>query len=268
LTAETLDFLWKAGLDFEVSKQRLLSTCRNFPLEIYFIRDDDIPNYIGSKIVDLGIIGQNILFEKRPKVKKLLNLRYCFCSLVVAVPKDSNIKTVSDLNSLRVATSYPESAKIFFDKYNLKVSIVTINGSVEIAPNLGFADAIVDLSSSGSTLAMQELRVVSNIFDSEAVLIADPLYLKSPKSGLVEQLISRFKSVLSAKQYKLVIINSAQNILPKLYKFFPYLKRNQLSKSVNIQTVIKEDLLWESIPRLKKLGVKDIYILPIEKIIS
>lgn len=273
LTQETLDFLWKSGLDFEVSKQRLFSSCRNFPLEIYFVRDDDIPNYIISKTVDLGIIGQNILYEERPKVKKLLNLRFGFCSMVVAAPKDSNIQKIEDLMSKKIATSYPNSAKIFLNKNRIKASIITISGSVEITPNMGIADAIIDISSTGSTLAVQDLRIISIIFDSEAVLITNSSINKTCKSLLLEKLLLRFKSVLSAKQYKLMLINYPRNIIPALTKFIPCLnipmgETSQKSKYETTQSIMKEDVLWESVGRLKKLGVKDIYILPIEKIIT
>lgn len=273
LTQETLDFLWKSGLDFEVSKQRLFSSCRNFPLEIYFVRDDDIPNYIISKTVDLGIIGQNILYEERPKVKKLLNLRFGFCSLVVAAPKDSNIKKIEDLMSRKIATSYPNSAKIFFNKNNIKAKVIPISGSVEITPSIGIADAIIDLSSTGSTLAVQDLKIISKIFDSEAVLITNPSLKQTSASLLIDKLLLRFKSVLSAKQYKLMLINSPRNIIPALTKFIPCLNipkgdTDQKSKYETVQAVMKEDVLWESLQRLKKFGVKDIYILPVEKIIT
>lgn len=267
LTKETLDFLWKSGLDFEVSKQRLFSSCRNFPLEIYFVRDDDIPNYVISKTVDLGIIGQNILYEDRPKVKKLLNLRFGFCSLVVAAPKDSNVRKTEDLIGKKVATSYPNSAKIYFNKKRIKNSIVTISGSVEITPNMGIADAIIDLSSTGSTLAVQDLRIISKIFDSEAVLITNADRKQSSKSIIINKLLLRFRSLLSAKQYKLILCNSPKNTILKLKKYIPctYLNENNYQ---NMQIVMKEDIFWESVPKFKQFGIKDIYILPIEKIVT
>ncbi|OGE64957.1 ATP phosphoribosyltransferase, partial [Candidatus Daviesbacteria bacterium RIFCSPLOWO2_02_FULL_36_7] len=164
LTEETLEFLRKSGLEFESYKQRLFSLCRNFPLEILYVRDDDIPDYVASGIVDLGILGQNLLSEERPDVKKLLNLRYGFCSLVLAVPKESCIKSIRDLKRKTIATSYPQSTKKFFKENNITVDIVKISGSVEITPALGVAQAIVDLISSGSTLALNDLRILTKIY--------------------------------------------------------------------------------------------------------
>ena len=208
LTEETLEFLRKSGLEFESYKQRLFSVCRNFPLEILYVRDDDIPDYVASRTVDLGILGQNILNEERPKVKKLLNLRYGFCSLMVAVPKDSEVKGISDLKGKTIATSYPESAKKFFKENNIPIEVVKISGSVEIAPALGVAQAIVDLTSTGSTLALNDLRMLTKIYESESVLVANEKSLLNGRKTLVEKLLTRFKGVLSAKDYKYVMMNA------------------------------------------------------------
>ncbi|HSW48089.1 MAG TPA: ATP phosphoribosyltransferase [Candidatus Saccharimonadales bacterium] len=272
LTEETLDFLRKSGLEFESYKQRLFSTCRNFPLEILYVRDADIPNYVETGIVDFGILGQNILNEKIPKVKKLLNLRFGFCSLILAVPKESEINNLSDLKNKTVATSYPMSSKKFFKTNNINVELVNIGGSVEIAPSLGVSDAIVDLTSTGSTLALNDLRILTKIYDSEAVLIANEQALKNGKKDIFEKLITRFEAVLSAKDYKYVMMNAPETILPKLTKIIPGLKSptvSGLTKSgwVSIQTVIKEEVFWETIERLKKLGATGIIVLPIEKMI-
>jgi ATP phosphoribosyltransferase len=268
LTTETLDFLWKSGLDFDVSKEKLFTSCRNFPLEIYFMRDDDIAKYLISNKVDLGIIGQNILFETRPKVKKQLNLRYGYCTLVTAAPGVSKIKTIADLSGKKIATSYPNSTKIFLRKNKIRAKIIPISGSVEITPGIGIADAIVDLTSTGSTLVMQDLKVISKIFKSEAVLISS-LGIKQPdKINLMENLLLRFKAVLSAKQYKLVVFDSPKKLIKKIDKYIPGQKLSQINNDGLMQAVIKEDILWESVPQLKKLGIKNIYLLPIEKIIN
>ncbi len=272
LTEETLEFLRRSGLEFESYNQRLFSLCRNFPLEILFVRDDDIPDYVASGIVDLGILGQNILNEERPKVKKLLNLRYGFCSLIVAVPKESKINKVSDLNNKTIATTYPKSTKNFLKKNNISSEIIRISGSVEIAPALGVAEAIVDLTSTGSTLALNDLRILTKIYDSEAVLIANGKTLFNDKKGLLEKLITRFKGVLSAKNYKYVMMNAPEEILSKIKKIVPGLKSPTvapLAKTgwISVQTVIKEEVFWETIERLKSIGAQGIIVLPIEKII-
>lgn len=273
LTEETLEFLRQSGLEFESSKQRLFSSCRNFPLEILYLRDNDIPKYVQEGIVDVGIIGQNLLYEKRPQVRKLLNLRFGFCSLVVSVPSDLPIKKVEDLKNVRIATSYPISTKKFFKEKNIPVELVEISGSAEISPALGVARAIVDLTSTGSTLLLNELRVIEKIYDSEAVFIASKNILSRTKKTLLDKLLLRFKGVLSAKNYKYVMMNAPENILQKLEKIIPGLKSPTiapLTKSgwISIQSVIKEDIFWETIERLKIIGATGIIVLPIEKMIT
>lgn len=272
LTEETLEFLRSSGLEFESYKQRLFSLCRNFPLEILYVRDDDIPDYVESGTVDIGVVGQNILNEKRPRVKKLLNLRYGFCSLVVAVPKESRINSLRDLKGKTIATSYPESTKKFFRENNISTEIVKISGSVEIAPALGVAQAIVDLTSSGSTMALNDLRLLTKIYDSEAILVANGNSINNGRKALVEKLLMRFKGVLSAKNYKYVMMNAPETILPNLKKIVPGLKSPTISPLANpgwisIQTVIKEEVFWETVEKLKAAGAQGIIVLPIEKII-
>lgn len=272
LTEETLEFLRRSGLEFESYKQRLFSLCRNFPLEILYVRDDDIPNYVSSGIVDLGILGQNVLYEERPKVKKLLNLRYGFCSLIIAVPRESVIAKISDLAGKTIATTYPESTKNFFRKNNVPIETIRISGSVEIAPALGVAQAIVDLTSTGSTLALNDLRMLTRIYDSEAALVANKQSLLNGRKVLIEKLLTRFKGVLSAKDYKYVMMNAPQDLLPKLKKIIPGLKSPTISPLakegwISVQSVIKEEVFWETVEKLKLVGAQGIIVLPIEKII-
>lgn len=273
LTEETLEFLRKAGLEFERSKQRLFSLCRNFPLEILYVRDDDIPDYVQSGTVDLGILGQNILSEERPKVKKLLNLRFAFCSLAIAVLKESNYQTIEDLQNKTIATTYPNSLKKFLKENKINAEIVKIKGSVEITPALGVAQAVADLVSTGSTLALNDLRILTKIYDSEAILIANSRVDSDlKKSILLKNLLTRFKAVLSAKNYKYVMMNAPEEILSKIKNIVPGLKSPTISKLaqprwISIQTVIKEDVFWETIEKLKSAGAQGIIVLPIEKMI-
>lgn len=273
LTDETLEFLRKSGLEFGSYKQRLFSTCRNFPLEILYVRDDDIPDYVASGTVDLGILGQNLLYEERPKVKKLLNLRFGFCSLTIAVPKESTIRNIKDLNGKIIATTYPKSTFNFFKKNKISVKIVRISGSVELAPTLGVSEAISDLTSTGSTLALNELRPLAKVYDSEAVLIANRKSATiGNKKTLTENLIVRFKGVLSAKNYKYVMMNAPEEVLPKLKKIVPGLKSPTVSSLakpgwISVQTVVKENVFWETVEKLKNAGASGIIVLPIEKMI-
>lgn len=273
LTEETLEFLRTAGLEFESYKQRLFSLCRNFPLEILYVRDDDIPDYVASGTVDSGILGQNLLYEDRPKVKKLLNLRFGFCTLTIAIPKESAVKSLADLKDKTIATTYPQSTANFFKKNNLSVNIVRISGSVEIAPVLGIAVAIADLTSTGSTLALNDLRPLAKIYDSEAVLIANKKSTVSPqKKILLKWLVTRFKGVLSAKNYKYVMMNAPAAILPKLKRIVPGLKSPTITPLAkdgwfSVQTVVRENIFWDTIEKLKSVGASGIIVLPIEKMI-
>lgn len=274
LTDDTLDFLRKAGLEFESYTQKLFSTCRNFPLEIVYVRDDDIPDYVASGSVDIGILGQNLLYEERPSnVKKLLNLRYGFCALTLAVPKESTVQSLEDLSGKTIATTYPNSTKDFFKKNNIKVETIKISGSVEIAPALGVGQAIADLTSTGSTLILNDLRPLARIYESEAVLIANANSARQEgKRDLLDKLLIRFKGVLSAQNYKYVMMNAPAEILPKLKKITPGLKSPTISSLakegwISVQTVIKEDTFWETIEKLKSVGATGIIVLPIEKMI-
>lgn len=273
LTDETLSFLRSAGLEFESYQQRLFSVCRNFPLEILYVRDDDIPDYVASGTVDLGIIGRNILYEEKPKVDMLLNLDYGFCSFVLAVPKESGIHTISGLKNKTIATSYPNAAKAFFAKKKIAVEIVKIKGSVEITPALGVAQAIADLISTGSTLTLNDLTVIEKIYDSQAIFIANKkARMQKNKKLLIEKLLTRFNGVLAAKNYKYIMMNAPKSILPKMKTIVPGLKSPTIAPLakkdwISIQSVIKEDVFWETIEKLKTLGATGIIILPIEKMI-
>lgn len=243
-------------------------------MEILFVRNDDIGDYVSQGIVDLGIVGQNTLYEERPKVKKLLNLRFGYCSLMVAVPKESLVQTIKNLKGKKIATTYPKSAEAFFKKNKINVDIVRISGSVEITPALGVASAIVDLVSTGSTLALNDLRTLTKIYDSEAVLIANEKVIKNEsKEKLIAKILIRFKGVLSAKNYKYIMMNAPSNIVPKLKKIVPGLKSPTIAPLANpnwisVQSVVKEDIFWDTVEKLKKLGATGIIVLPIEKMIT
>jgi ATP phosphoribosyltransferase len=272
LTEETLDFLRQSGLIFESYQQRLFSTCRNFPLEILFVRDDDIPDYVASGTVDLGIVGQNILQEKQQNVTKLFNLRYGYCSLIVAVPKESTIQLLADLQGKTIATSYPLATKKYFQENNVPVTIVPISGSVEITPALGIAQAIVDLTSSGSTLALHDLKILTKVFDSEALLIANEQTFVNGKKDVCNKLLNRFKAVLSARDYKYIMMNVPEKVVTSIQQIVPGLQAPTVSPLTkkgwfSLQTVVKEDMFWETIEKLKQIGASGIIVLPIEKMI-
>lgn len=273
LTTESLDLLKKVGLDFEIYQRELYSICQNFPLEIIFVRDDDIPNYVQMGKVDLGIVGQNLLYEQKYKVVEVFPLGFAHCSLVVAAPKGSEITSIKQLKDKTVASSYPRSAKDFFNKNGISVKILKISGSVEITPALGLADAIVDLTSTGSSLALNELNPICKIFDSQAVLIGNN---KTPKNSLKAQKISsllmRIKGVLAAKKYKYIMMNVPSKALPLIKNITPGLKSSTIMPLAEkdwlaVHAVVAEDKFWELVEKLKAMGAQGILVSPVEKII-
>jgi len=271
LTESTITLLKSAGLEFESYKQRLFSSCWNFPLNIIYLRDDDIPDYVANGAVDLGIVGENIIYESQNTVLTQLKLNYGYCSLCLAVPKESYITSSKELEGKKIATSYPQSTRKFLKKNRLRGEIVTINGSVEIAPALQMADAVIDLVSSGSTLALNDLRVIEKIFNSQAVLIGAPIQTKEKKE-LISKLITRINGVLSAQNYKYVMMNAPKRFLKTIQQIVPGLKSPTVSRLttdgwISIQTVIKEDVFWETIEKLKEAGATGILVLPVEKLI-
>lgn len=273
LTEDTINLLNSAGLEFDNYKQKLFVTCRNLPLEIIFLRDDDIPGCVESGVADLGIVGKNVLYESEVNVDQILDLGFGFCSLYIAVPKESNINNVEDLKDLRIATSFPKSVKKFFDNKKIPVKIVEINGSVEISPTLGIADAIVDIVSTGSSLAANDLRKLEKIYDTESVLIANKSIKDLDfKNDLVNRLITRIKGVLSANHYKYIMMNAPKSSLEEIKRIVPGLKSPTIAALSNenwisIQTVIREDIFWETVEKLKEVGASGIIVLPIEKLI-
>ncbi|MCX6730655.1 MAG: ATP phosphoribosyltransferase [Candidatus Roizmanbacteria bacterium] len=271
LTESTLGLLKSAGLEFENYKKQLFSSCWNFPLNIVYLRDDDIPDYVASGAVDLGIVGENIIIEQRNDVTMQLKLGFGYCSLCLAVPKESPITSSSELNNKKIATSYPQSTKRYLNEKGIEGEIVKINGSVEIAPSLAMADAVIDLVSSGSTLALNDLRVIEKIFDSQAVLIKSNTVSKV-KNNIVKKLLIRISGVLAAQNYKYVMMNAPESILKTIQKIVPGLKSPTVSSLstkgwISIQTVIKEDVFWETIEKLKEVGATGILVLPVEKLI-
>lgn len=271
LTDSTLSLLRSAGLEFESYNKKLFSSCWNFPLNIVYLRDDDIPDYVARGAVDIGIVGENVIFEMKSDVVVELKLNYGYCSLCVAVPKESSVSLLEELSGKKLATSYPLSTNKYLKEKKLNCEIVQINGSVEIAPSLKMADAIVDLVSSGSTLALNDLKTIEKIFDSQAVLIRNNILTKE-KNIFLDKLLTRLNGVLSAQNYKYVMMNAPESILEKIQQIVPGLKSPTISRLttkgwISIQTVIKEDVFWETIEKLKQAGATGILVLPVEKLI-
>lgn len=272
LTDPTLGLLRSIGLDFESYGQKLVSHCRNFPLSILYGRDDDVPELVGMGTVDLGIVGRNLVHEEGIDLNELLPLGFGYCSLVVAVLRDSAYQTVADLAEAKIATSYPKSTKQFFHEQGGTPEVITISGSVEVAPTIGLADAIVDLTATGSSLLLNDLRPIATILESEAVLVANPgAYADTGKRENIERLLLRINAVNAARRYKYVMMNAPEDALPAIRSVVPGLKAPTivpLDKPgwVAVHTALSEEDFWESVERLREAGATEILVSSLEKL--
>jgi len=273
LTEESLKTLRLMGLELETYSRRLFATCRNFPVEVLFCRDDDIPGYVKSGIADIGIVGQNILAEANIEASELVRPGFGYCELVLAVPKDSKVYNVQDLRGKKVATSFPTITKQFFDKHGIDVEITLIAGAVEITPALGVADAIADITATGSTLVLNDLRRLETIMETEAVMIESGKRLPKAKAELVRQMITRLEGVLAAKKLKYIMMNAPKESLEAIKQIAPGLDAPtvmELTKPgwLAVHAVMNEDTFWEVANDLKALGARGVLVLPIEKMIA
>jgi len=269
LNEKSVELLKNCGLSFENYKSSLISNVSNFPLEILFLRDDDIPEYVQDGIADLGIVGENVISETGVDVSFLQMLGFGKCTLKLAVQNNSSIESIADLNGKSIATSYPVILKNFLNKNNIQADIRTISGSVEIAPGLGLSDAIFDIVSTGGTLKSNGLKPFAEVMKSEAVLIGRKGDENNP---LIIELIQRIQSVLRAKETKYVVLNAESKNLDRILELLPGVKSPTVvplaeSGWVAVHTVIPERDFWEKISLLKNAGAQGIVVMPIEKII-
>jgi len=273
LTDDTLALLHAIGLEFESYGQRLFSHCRNFPLSILYGRDDDIPEYVGLGTVDLGVVGRNLIHEEGVDVEELLPLGFGYCSLIVAVGRDAPFRTPAELAGCKVATSYPNSARRYFEGLGNGVpEIITISGSVEVAPAMGLADAVVELTATGSTLMLNDLRPIATILESEAVLVGNPVALADPaRRANIDRLLMRVDAVRAARRYKYLMMNAPVSALPAIRAVVPGLKSPTVIPLadpgwVAVHTAIEEEVFWESIERLRAAGATEILVSSLEKL--
>lgn len=273
LTEETLRLLQSIGLEFETYGQRLLTQTRNYPLSILFGRDDDIPGYVGFGTVDLGIVGRNLIYEEGVDVVELTQLGFGFCSLVVAVLRDSPYRSLDDLKDKKIASSYPNSAKRFFAERGEHPEVITLSGSVEVAPGLGLSDAIVELTATGSTLVLNDLRQIHTILESQAVLVANPASYADPeKRANIDRLLMRIDAVRAARRYKYVMMNAPVAKLEDIKRVIPGLKAPTIVPLaiegwVAVHTAIEEDTFWEIIERLRAAGASEILVTSLDKLL-
>lgn len=269
LNEKSVELLKNCGLSFENYKSSLISPVSNFPLEILFLRDDDIPEYVQDGIADLGIVGENVIMETEVEVSYLQRLGFGRCSLKIAVPNTNDIQSLSELNGKSIATTYPAILGKFLEENGITADIRTISGSVEISPGLGLSDAICDLVSTGGTLKSNGLKPFADVMSSEAVLIGRK---GSEDEALVKELIQRIQSVLRAKETKYVVLNVHKENLAAIISLLPGVKSPSVvplaeENWVAVHTVIPERDFWDRISQLKQAGAQGIVVMPIEKII-
>jgi ATP phosphoribosyltransferase len=269
LNEKSVEILKNCGLSFENYKSSLISSVSNFPLEILFLRDDDIPEYVQDGIADLGIVGENVITESGAKVTHLQKLGFGKCTLKIALPNNSNVTEISELEGLAIATSYPVILEKYLKENNVNAQIRTISGSVEIGPGLGLSDAICDIVSTGGTLKSNGLKPFAEVMKSEAVLIGREGSEFNPE---VLELLQRIRSVLKAKETKYVVLNVERSNLEKVVSLLPGVKSPTIVPLfeegwVALHSVIAEQDFWEKINALKAAGAEGIVVMPIEKII-
>ena len=271
LQEESLQLLKECGIRIDNGKDQLKASARNYPADILFLRNSDIPQYLEDGVAHIAVIGQNTLVEKQKDVEETLLLGFSRCCLSIAVPKGTPYDGVQFLQGKKIATSYPNSLALFLQANNLQAEIHEISGSVEIAPNIGLADAICDLVSTGSTLFQNGLEEKEVLLRSEACIAASRRIPDNVKP-LFEKLVFRIKSVLAARSHKYLLMNAPNECLERIIEILPGMKSPTVMPLAtegwsSVHTVITEDRFWEIIEQLKENGAQGILVVPIEKMI-
>jgi ATP phosphoribosyltransferase len=271
LNEDSIQILKDAGISIDNGIDQLKAEASNFPLEVLYLRNSDIPQYLIDGVVDIAIVGDNLLVEKGKNIEVIQKLGFSKCKVSVAVPKSFDYKSVKDLEGMRIATSYPNTVLDFFNSKGVTVDIHQISGSVEIAPNIGLADAIVDIVSSGSTLFKNNLKEVEVIFKSEAVLAVSPKV--SPESQkIIDTLKFRIESVLRARKSKYILMNIPNDKIEAVGQILPVLRSLTVLPLAqegwsSVHSVIDKDTFWDVIDQLKAVGAEGILVCPIEKMV-
>jgi len=271
LKDDSLKLLKECGIAIDNGRDQLKAKALNFPVEVFYLRNSDIPQYLDDGVVDCAILGENTLIESDSKAITIEKLGFSKCRLSIAVPKGSNVTSLADLNGKRIATSYNNTLDIFMKKSGIKAKMHHISGSVEIAPNIGLADAICDLVSSGSTLFKNNLKEVEVLLKSEAVLVASPQISKENKE-LINRLQFRVQSVLKARNSRYVLMNVPNDKIDNVVKILPGMRSPTVLPLAekgwsSIHTVISKGSFWEVIDALKQQGAEGILVVPIEKMV-
>ena len=271
LNTDSLALLKSCGISIDNGKDQLKAAARNFPMEVFFLRNGDIPQYLRDGVVDLAIVGSNLLVEKGTDLEIIETLGFSKCKVSIAVPKGTSFSSVQDLADKKIATSYPNTVNQFLKQKGIEADIHVISGSVEIAPNIGLSDAICDIVSSGSTLFKNNLKEVIEILKSEAVLVQAP-NLNTEQNKLIAKLQFRIQAVLRAKHSRYILLNVPNAQIEAVSDILPVLKSPTVLPLAqagwsSIHSVINSDDFWEVIDQLKAAGAEDILVCPIEKMV-
>jgi ATP phosphoribosyltransferase len=271
LNEDSMRILKDIGISIDNGKDQLKASARNFPLEVFYLRNGDIPQYLRDGVVDAAIIGENVLIEKGSEIEFVERLGFSKCKVSIAVPKESNANSLKDLAGKRIATSYPETVKQFLKQQNIEAQLHKINGSVEIAPNIGLADGICDIVSSGSTLFKNGLKEIEVLLKSEAVLAVSP-QISSDRKVILEKIQFRIQSVLKGRNSKYVLLNAPNEKLDAILKLLPGMRSPTVLPLAeegwsSVHTVISKNEFWEIIEDLKANGAEGILVCPIEKMV-
>ncbi|HEY5471161.1 MAG TPA: ATP phosphoribosyltransferase [Bacteroidales bacterium] len=271
LSENSKKLLEECGIKFSNGISVLKTTAKNFPVELLFLRDDDIPQYVEQQVADIGILGENVVFEKKKDVNIIEHLGFAQCRLSLAIPKEDKYSGLQYFMNKKVATSYPGILSDFFKKNNINAEIEEISGSVEIAPGIGLADAVCDIVSSGSTLLTNGLHEVETILKSQAVIIGNK-NLTAEKEEILTKLLFRIRSVKNAKENKYILLNAPDSAVQKICSILPGMKSPTIVPLVekgwcSLHSVVAEDEFWEKINQLKEAGAQGILVIPIEKMI-
>jgi ATP phosphoribosyltransferase len=271
LSEESIKLINECDISFPNSSGKLVTAAYDFPIEILFLRDDDIPDYVQDGVADIGIVGENVLVESNKKVDEVLKMGFGKCRLSLAVPRNMQYNSVNDLANTSIATSYPRILQNYLDAKNVKADIHVISGSVEIAPSIGLATAICDIVSTGSTLLSNGLKEVEQIFQSEAILVKHK-NLSVEKNEILNNLLFRLEAVKRAQKNKYILLNAPNESLPNIFDLLPGINAptvQALSKPgwSSVHSVITQKDFWEKIQQLKEAGAEGILVMPIEKLI-
>ena len=271
LSEDSLKLIRECGISFITSSLKLKTESTNFPLEILYLRDDDIPGYVADGVADIGIVGENVLVEEGKQALTVEKLGFSKCRLSLAIPKSDHYESVQDLNGKNIATSYPNLLQAYLQEQGVQAHIHTISGSVEIAPSIGLAEAICDIVSSGSTLISNGLKEVERVFKSEAVLIANGS-LSEEKRGILDKLLFRIQAVQRAQKKKYILLNAPNDKLQEISDLLPSIKSPTILPLAengwsSLHSVVNEDDFWEIIEKIKDAGAQGILVIPIEKMI-